>query len=55
MHRVKFTKDWGECVVSQFRNCVYNGLEDLAETVMKPANFLSSRVNVSVKDNSNFA
>jgi hypothetical protein len=42
-------------VVSHFPNRVYNGLEDLAETIMNPANFLSSRVNVTVKGNSDFA
>jgi hypothetical protein len=53
MHRGKFTKDWDN-VVSQFHNLVYNGLENLAETIMNTANCNSSRVNVSVKDNSDF-
>jgi len=42
-------------VVSHLPNRVYNGLEDLAETIMNPANCHSSRVNVSVKDNCDFA
>jgi len=42
-------------VVSHFPNHVYNGLENLAETIMNPANCHSSRVNVSVKDNFDFA
>jgi hypothetical protein len=54
MHWGKFTKDWGN-VVSRFPNRVYNGLEDLAETIMNPANCHSSGANVSLKDNSNFA
>jgi len=41
-------------VVSHIPNCVYNGFEDLAETIMNPANCHSSRVNVSVKDNHDF-
>jgi hypothetical protein len=31
---------------------VYNGIEDLVETIMTPANCRSSRVTVAVKDNS---
>ena len=42
-------------MVSHFPNRVYNGLEDLAETIMNPANCHSSRVNVSVYDNFDFA
>ena len=42
-------------VVSQFPNRVYNGLEDLAETIMNPANCHSSPVNAPVKGNSDFA
>ena len=42
-------------VVSHLPNHVYNGLEDLAETIMNPANCHSTRVNVSVKDNYDFA
>ena len=53
MHWGKFTKDWGN-VVSRFPNRVYNGLEDLAEIIMYPADCHSSRVNESVKDNSDF-
>jgi len=49
MHRRKFTNDWGN-VVSHFPNRVYNGLEDLAETIMNHANSHSSRVMVSVKE-----
>ena len=40
---------------SPFPNRIYNELEDLAETIMNPCNCHSSRVNVSVKDNSDFA
>ena len=42
-------------VVSHFPNRVYNGLEDLAEKIMYPANCHSTRVNVPVKDNSDYA
>ena len=42
-------------VVSKFPNRVYNGLEDLAETIMNPANCHSSPVNAPVKGNSDFA
>jgi len=42
-------------VLSHFPNRVYNGLEDLAETILNPANCHSTRVNVSVKDNYDFA
>ena len=45
----------GVNVVSHFPNPVYNGLEDLTETIMNHANCHSSRVNVSVIDNSYFA
>ena len=38
-----------------FPNSVYNGLEDFAETIMKPANFHSNKVNVPMKDNYDFA
>jgi hypothetical protein len=34
---------------------VYNGLEDLAEKIMIPANCHSSRISLSVEENSNFA
>jgi hypothetical protein len=34
---------------------VYKGLEDLAEKIMTPANCRSSRVTLSIKDNSDFA
>jgi len=45
MHRGKFTKDWNN-ELSHFPNRVYNGLEDLAETIMNPANchFQSKRI-----------
>ena len=42
-------------VVSHFSNRVYNGLDDLAETIMNPANCHFTRVNVPVKDNYDFA
>ena len=54
MHRGKFIKI-RDNVVSHFPNRVYNGLEDLAETNMNTANCHSSRVNVPVKDNYEFA
>ena len=41
--------------VSHFPNRVYKGLEDLAETIMKTVNCNSTRVNVAVKDNYDFA
>ena len=41
-------------MVFHFLNRVYNGLEDLAEIIMYPADCHSSRVNESVKDNSDF-
>ena len=34
---------------------MYNGLEDLAETIMNPANCHSSRITIPLKDNSDFA
>ena len=42
-------------VVSHVPNRVYNRLDDLAETIMYPANCHSTRVNVPVKDNYDFA
>ena len=42
-------------VVSHFPNRVYNGLEDLAETIMNPANCHSKKVTMTMKDNYNFA
>ena len=42
-------------VVSHFPNRVYNGLKDLAETIMNPANCYSNKVNVPVKDYNDFA
>ena len=36
-------------------NRVYNGLEDLAETIMNPANCHSNKVTVPMKDNYNSA
>jgi hypothetical protein len=44
-----------EQVVSYFPKRVYNGLEDLAETIMNPANCHSSRVPRPVQDNWEFA
>ena len=41
--------------MSHFPNRVYNGFEDLAETIMNPANCHSNKVNMPMKDNSNFA
>jgi len=44
-----------ENVVSHFPLRVYDGLEDLAKTIMDPANCRSSGVTTPVKDNSDFA
>jgi len=41
-------------VVSQFSARVYNGLEDLAETIMKPTNCRTSIITVSLKDKPDF-
>ena len=38
-------------VVSHFPYRVYNGLEDLAETIMNPANCHSNKVTVPMTDN----
>jgi len=38
-------------VVSHFPASVYNILEDLAETIINPANCRTSRITVSLKDN----
>jgi len=43
-----------ENLVSYFPALVYNGIDDLAETIMIPANCHSSTVNLSTKDNFNF-
>ena len=42
-------------VVSHFPARVYNGLEDLAETIMNPANRHTSRITVSLTDNPDFS
>jgi hypothetical protein len=44
-----------ENLVSYFPARVYNGIEDSAESVLNPANCRSSTVNLSTKDNFNFA
>ena len=41
--------------VSYFHASVYNGIEDLAGTIMNPANFRYSRVTLSAKDKFNCA
>jgi len=41
-------------IVSHFPARLYNGLEDLAETIMNPANCHTSRITVSLKDNPDF-
>jgi len=43
-----------ENLVSFFPARVYNGIDDLADTIMNPANCHSSTVNLSTKDNFNF-
>jgi hypothetical protein len=40
--------------VSHFPARVYNGLEDLAETIMNPANCRTSGITISIKDNPDF-
>jgi hypothetical protein len=40
--------------VSHFPARIYNGIEDLAETIMNPANCHTSRITVSLKDNPDF-
>jgi hypothetical protein len=44
-----------EKVVSHFPLLLYNGIEDLAKTIMKPANCHSSRVTIPVQDKSDLA
>jgi len=41
-------------IISHFPARVYKGLEDLAETIMNPANCHTSRITVSLKDNPDF-
>ena len=41
-------------VISYFPARTYNGLEDLATTIMNPANCHSSKITVTTKDNSNY-
>jgi len=43
-----------ENLVSYFPASVYNGIDDLAETIMNPANCHSYKLNLSKKDNFNF-
>jgi len=43
-----------ENLVSYFPTRVYNGIDDLAQIIMNPANCHSSTVNLSTKDNFNF-
>jgi hypothetical protein len=45
----------GDNVVSYFPVSVYNGIEDLAETIMNPTNCRSTKVTVALKDNPDFA
>jgi hypothetical protein len=45
----------GEKLVSHFPVQVYNGLEDLAKTIMTPANYRSSRIPELETNNSNCA
>ena len=42
-------------VVSYFPACVYDGIEDLAKTIMNPGNCRTSRVTLFAKDTFNFA
>jgi len=41
-------------IVFHFPARIYNGLEDLAETIMNPANCRTSEITVSLKDNPDF-
>jgi hypothetical protein len=41
-------------VVSLFPARVYNGLEDLAETILNRANCRNSKITVCLKDNPDF-
>ena len=41
-------------IIFHFPARIYNGVEDLAETIMNPANCHTSRITVSLKDNPNF-
>jgi hypothetical protein len=41
-------------IVSHFPARIYNGLEDLAEAIMNPANYHTSRITVSLNDNTGF-
>ena len=43
-----------ENLVSVFSAHVYNGIEDLAEKIMNPANCRTSLVMLPTKDNLNF-
>jgi len=43
-----------ENLVSYFPARVYNGIDDLAETIMNPANCHTSTVNLSTKENFTF-
>jgi hypothetical protein len=54
MSRGKLYYD-NENLVSYFSAHIYNGIDDLAETIMNPANCRSYAVNISTKDNFNFA
>ena len=41
-------------IVSHIPGRIYNGLEDLAETIMNPAKWSTYRITVSLKDNPDF-
>jgi hypothetical protein len=41
-------------IVCHFPARVYDGLEDLAETILNSANCCASKINVSLKDNPDF-
>jgi hypothetical protein len=41
-------------IISHFPARMYNGIEDLAEIIMNPANCHTSRITVSLKDNPDF-
>jgi hypothetical protein len=41
-------------IISLFTVRIYNGIEDLAETIMNPANCHTSTITVSLKDNPDF-
>jgi len=50
----EYSVEFDNHVVSHFPARVYNGLEELAETIMNPANCRTSWITVLLKDNPDF-